>query len=204
MEHKQHWEQVFKTKAPDSVSWFQTHANQSLEFIHQTKLGKDAAIIDIGAGASQLVDALLAEHYTNITVTDLSSTALALSKQRLGAKANTVHWIECDITQVDFPKHQFDIWHDRAMFHFLTHSTDRHAYIEKLMHAIRPGGHVIIATFAKNGPLQCSGLPTMQYDPDTLHAELGSSFSLIACKKETHHTPFGTTQEFIYCHFRKK
>lgn len=203
MDKKQHWEQVYNTKASDAVSWFQAHADQSLRLIHNTGLTKDAAIIDVGGGASGLVDDLVAEGYSDLTVLDLSLAALAVAKQRLGKLAETVHWMEGDITRVEFPLHRFDIWHDRAVFHFLTDQADRHAYVDCVMHAVRPGGHVIVATFAEDGPEKCSGLPVIKYQPETLHAEFGGIFQLIEHKKEAHHTPFGTVQQFIYCYCRK-
>ena len=204
MDNKRHWEQVYTTKASDSVSWFQEHADQSLRLIHNTRLGKDAAIIDVGGGASRLVDDLVAEGYTDLTVFDLSSTALAVARQRLGKHANIVHWIEGDITRTKFPMNRFDIWHDRAVFHFLTDPADRHAYVERVLSSVRPGGHVIVATFAEDGPEKCSGLPVMRYQPEALHAIFGDTFQLVEHEKEAHHTPFGTVQQFVYCYCRKR
>ena len=203
MDSKQHWEQVYAAKAPDSVSWFQEHADQSLRLIHNTRLGKDAAIIDVGGGASRLVDDLVAEGYTDLTVLDLSAAALAVAKQRLGKQADAVHWMEGDITRAEFPVHRFDIWHDRAVFHFLTDPDDRHAYVERVMRSVRPGGHVIVATFAEDGPEKCSGLPVMRYRPEALHAEFGDAFLLAGHEKEAHHTPVGAVQQFVYCYCRK-
>lgn len=204
MDNKQYWEQVYTTKASDSVSWFQEHADQSLRLIHNTRLGKDAAIIDVGGGASRLVDDLVAEGYTDLTVFDLSSIALAVAKQRLGEHADIVLWIEGDITRAKFPMNRFDIWHDRAVFHFLTDPANRHAYVERVISAVRPGGHVIVATFAEDGPEKCSGLPVMRYQPEALHAVFGDTFQLIEHEKEAHHTPFGTVQQFVYCYCRKR
>lgn len=203
MNRKQHWEQVYTAKPSDSVSWFQEHADLSLRLIHNTGLGKDAAIIDVGGGASRLVDDLVAEGYTDVTVLDLSATALAVARQRLGKHADVVHWMEDDITRTEFPIHRFDIWHDRAVFHFLTDPADRQAYVAQVMRSVRPGGHVIVATFAEDGPEKCSGLPVMRYQPDALHAEFGGAFLLVAHEKEAHHTPFGTVQQFVYCYCRK-
>jgi ubiquinone/menaquinone biosynthesis C-methylase UbiE len=203
MDRKQHWEQVYTTKASDAVSWFQEHADQSLRMIHNTGLGKNAAIIDVGGGTSTLVDDLVAEGYTDVTVIDLSSAALAVAKQRLGLHSNAVHWVEGDITQVKFPIHHFDIWHDRAVFHFLTDPADRNAYVAQVTNSVRPGGHVIVATFAEDGPEKCSGLSVMRYQPESLHAEFGDAFRLLIHEKEAHHTPFGTVQQFIYCYCRK-
>jgi SAM-dependent methyltransferase len=203
MDSKQHWERIYTIKTPDSVSWFQEHADQSLRLIRNTGLGKDAAIIDVGGGASRLVDDLAAEGYTDLTVLDLSAAALVVAKQRLGGHADDVHWMEGDITRAEFPVHRFDIWHDRAVFHFLTEPADRHAYVERVMRAVRPGGHVIVATFAEDGPDKCSGLPVMRYRPEALHAEFGDAFLLVEHEKEAHRTPSGTVQQFVYCYCRK-
>lgn len=201
MDKKQHWEQVYTTKASDHVSWFQEHANLSLALIKQTGVAKDTAIIDIGGGASNLVDDLAAEGYSDLTVLDLSSAALDVAKQRLGKQAEAVQWIVGDITQADLPANRFDVWHDRAVFHFLTNPADRHAYVKQVMRSVRPNGHVIIATFSEDGPEKCSGLPVMRYSPKTLHAEFGDDFLLVKHQKEAHHTPFGTVQQFVYCYF---
>jgi ubiquinone/menaquinone biosynthesis C-methylase UbiE len=203
MNRKQHWEQVYATKPSDTVSWFQEHADQSLRLIHKTGLDKNAAIIDVGGGASILVDELVTEGYTELTVLDLSAAALSVAKQRLGKQAATVQWMEGDITRAEFPIHRFDIWHDRAVFHFLTDPSDRNAYVERVMRAVRPGGHVIIATFGEDGPEKCSGLPVMRYKPESLHAEFGEAFLLVEHEKEAHHTPAGTVQQFVYCYCRK-
>ncbi len=203
MDRKQHWEQVYSSKESDTVSWFQEHAEQSLRLIHNSGLGKDAAIIDVGGGSSTLVDDLVSEGYTDLTVLDLSSAAIAVAKQRLGKYAGAVHWMEGDITRAEFPMHRFDIWHDRAVFHFLTDPDDRHAYVGRVMRAVRPGGHVIVATFAEDGPEKCSGLPVMRYQPETLHSEFGDDFLLIEHEKEAHRTPLGKVQQFVYCYCRK-
>ena len=203
MDRKQHWEQVYTTKSSDSVSWFQERADQSLALFHDTGLEKDAAIIDVGGGASTLVDDLAVEGYSDLTVLDLSSAALDVAKQRLRKHAESIHWIVGDITKAELPANRFDIWHDRAVFHFLTEPADRQAYVEQVMRAVRPNGHVIIATFPEDGPEKCSGLPVMRYKPETLHAEFGGDFLLVKHEKETHHTPFGTVQQFVYCYCRK-
>lgn len=202
MDRKTHWEQVYTTKEPNSVSWFQEHAEQSLRLIHATDLGTTAAIIDIGGGASTLVDDLVAESYRDITVLDLSAAALAAARQRNGNRAQDIEWIEGDITEVQLPASRFDIWHDRAVFHFLTEADSRRRYIQQVLQAVRPGGYIIIATFAEDGPEKCSGLPVMRYSPLTLHAEFGDGFKLLTHEKEAHSTPFGTTQQFIYCYCR--
>ena len=203
MQSKNHWEKIYTTKASDAVSWFQSHAEVSVGLVKATGAGLDAAIIDVGGGASTLVDDLLALGYTNLTVLDLSAAALAAARKRLGGKASAVRWIEADITKANLPDHQFDIWHDRAVFHFLTSPEERAAYVQAVFRAVKPGGHVIVATFAEDGPNQCSGLPVMRYRPDELHAEFGEAFSLLRHEKEAHHTPSGTVQQFVYCYCRR-
>jgi ubiquinone/menaquinone biosynthesis C-methylase UbiE len=203
MKSKDHWESVYTTKPTDAVSWFQEHAENSLRLIQETGVALNAAIIDIGGGASTLVDDLLAKGYSNLSVLDLSAAALLAAQKRLGAQTNKVKWLEADITQIEFPMHAFDVWHDRAVFHFLTAPEDRDAYVQAVLRAVKPGGHVIVATFAEDGPTQCSGLPVMRYNKDELHAEFGDAFTLLLHEKESHHTPFGTVQQFTYCYCRK-
>jgi len=203
MDKKQHWEQVYTSRASDSVSWFQKHAGQSLALIHGTGLSQNAAIIDVGGGTSVLVDELVAAGFKDLTVLDLSAAALEVAKQRLGDDAGSIHWLLGDITKVELPQNRFDIWHDRAVFHFLTEPEERQAYVRQLMRAVRPNGHVIIATFAEDGPEKCSGLPVMRYSPEALHAEFGNAFHLVRHIKEVHHTPSGTEQQFVYCYLRK-
>ncbi len=203
MQSKDHWEKVYSTKAEDSVSWFQPHADMSMQFIRATGVDKDAAIIDVGGGASTLVDDLLDAGYGKLSVLDLSGAALATSRQRLGARAEAVRWIEADITRADFAPYSIDLWHDRAVFHFLTRIEDRSAYVRQVLRALKPGGHVIMATFGADGPTQCSGLPVMRYEPDALHAEFGDAFTLLSHEEHLHHTPFGTNQQFTYCLCRK-
>ena len=203
MQSKQHWEKVYTSKAPDTVSWFQPHAQLSLELIKSTGAGLDAGIIDVGGGASTLVDDLLAEGYTDLTVLDLSHAALEAARRRMGAQAGKVRWIEADVTTVDLPDKRYDIWHDRAVFHFLTEAQEREAYVRTVFRSVKPGGHVIIATFAEDGPEQCSGLPVMRYRPDELHDEFGEAFTLLQHRKEEHHTPAGALQQFVYCYCRR-
>ena len=203
MQPKDHWEKVYSTKATDAVSWFQQHADLSLTLIKGTGAGCAAAIIDVGGGASTLVDDLLANGFTDLSVLDLSAAALSAARERLGSHASAVQWIEADITKAGLPANRFDVWHDRAVFHFLVTPEDRAAYVQAVFHSVKPGGHVIVATFAEDGPGQCSGLPVMRYRADELHAEFGESFSLSGHKKETHHTPFGTMQQFVYCYCRR-
>lgn len=204
MPSKDHWEHVYSTKQTDSVSWFQEYADQSLRLIHGTGVPRWAAIIDVGGGASVLVDNLLQRGYGAVSVLDLSAAALSVAQARLGRRAREVDWIEGDITKVALPTHAFDVWHDRAVFHFLTRKEDREAYVERVLRCVKPGGHVIVATFAEDGPLQCSGLPVMRYGPSALHAEFGSPFVLVQHEREEHRTPFGTVQQFVYCYCRKR
>ena len=203
MKSKTHWDEVYATKAVDTVSWFETHASDSQRFLQKTGVDLTAAIIDIGGGASTLVDDLLAQGYQNVTVLDIAEQALLASKTRLGARAIQVSWLVCDITKAEFGKHNIDVWHDRAVFHFLTSANDRKAYINNLLHALKPNGHAIIATFAEDGPLKCSGLEIVRYSASSLQAELGESFALMASEKVSHHTPGGNVQQFNYCYFRK-
>lgn len=204
MPSKEHWEQVYSTKAESSVSWFQEHARQSVQLVGSTGISKSAKIIDVGGGASTLVDDLLAEGYEHVTVLDLSEAALAASRTRLGAQASRVDWLAGDITKIQLPPHEFDVWHDRAVFHFLTTREERVAYVAAVLRAVKPGGHVIVATFAEDGPEKCSGLPVMRYSADGLHAEFGAPFTLLQQEREEHHTPFGSVQKFIYCLCRKE
>lgn len=203
MQVKSHWEHVYETKSVDAVSWFQPHAEQSLRLIRQTGLAPTASIIDVGGGASTLVDDLLDDGFRHVTVLDVSGAALAAARARLGERAASVTWLEADITQVALPRHAYDLWHDRAVFHFLTSDGDRRAYVAAVQRAVKPGGYVIVATFAEDGPLQCSGLPVVRYSPSALHAEFGATFSLERHEREEHHTPSGAVQKFIYCYCRK-
>jgi SAM-dependent methyltransferase len=202
MQSKEHWERVYSTKAVDAVSWFQEHAEQSLRFIEDTAVPLNAAIVDVGGGASTLVDDLLARGCTNVTVLDISAAALRAAQDRLGSRAGLARWVEADITKVELPPRYYDVWHDRAVFHFLTDAQDRQAYVDALLHAIKPGGHVIVATFAEDGPTQCSGLPVRRYSAEELHSEFGAPFTLVGHDKQSHRTPFGTIQEFTFCHWR--
>ena len=203
MDSKTHWETVYSSKSTEAVSWFQPHADLSLNLIKATGAGRGAAIIDVGGGASTLVDDLVAEGYADLTVLDLSAAALKAARKRLGAEADRVCWLEADITKAALPASRYDIWHDRAVFHFLTAPADRAAYVRTVLRAVKPGGHVIVATFAEDGPLQCSGLPVMRYRADELHDQFGAAFTLLQHQKEEHHTPFGTVQQFVYCYCRR-
>lgn len=200
VDRQQHWESVYRNRATNEVSWFQPHAASSLRLIQDTGAGLDARIIDVGGGASVLVDDLLDAGYRHLTVLDLSESALAEARKRLGGRASQVSWLASDITQASLPANAYDVWHDRAVFHFLTDPADRARYVQQVLHAVKPGGHVIVATFGPGGPLQCSGLDVVRYSPDTLHAEFGAPFRLLRHETEVHHTPTGKEQEFVYCY----
>ncbi len=197
---QEHWEKVYQTKAPDAVSWFQEHATRSLEIIRSIGVASNAQIIDVGGGASTLVDDLLIGGFKHMSVLDLSASALEVARKRLGPLGQNVTWITGDIRTVDLPAQTYDIWHDRAVFHFLTEPADRMAYVRQVIKAVKPGGHVIVATFAPDGPEQCSGLPVVRYDPDQLHGEFGPAFELLEHTSEEHKTPWGSVQHFVYCH----
>ena len=202
MNKKTHWETVYETKSDRQVSWFREHLDNSLRMILQTKVGKEAAIIDVGGGSSTLADDLLDNGFADVSVLDISAKALEKSRARLGEKAAQIEWIEADITQVSLPENHYDVWHDRAVFHFLTSAEDRRKYVELVMRSLKVGGHIIVASFGKNGPLKCSGLDVVRYNPETMHSEFGRNFKLVKSITETHETPFQTTQEFIYCYCR--
>ncbi len=202
MTRKTHWERVYDTHPPDRVSWFQTRPTLSLRLIERAGVRPDQGVIDVGAGASSLVDALLQGGYGDISVLDVAASGIRHAQQRLGERAGQVQWIEADVT--DFrPSRRWDLWHDRAVFHFLTDQADREGYRRALEEAVAPGGHAIVATFSTEGPKRCSGLDVARYGPATLSAELGRAFELREAHGEDHHTPTGMVQPFIYCLFRR-
>jgi 2-polyprenyl-3-methyl-5-hydroxy-6-metoxy-1,4-benzoquinol methylase len=202
MDVKSHWESIYGKKAPDAVSWYRPHLETSLALIGRAAADSSAAIIDVGGGESTLVDDLLARGYQNITILDVSQTAIEVTRKRLGQAAGRVHWLAADITTVQLEPVAYDVWHDRAVFHFLTSPEQRIAYVRNVARAVRPGGHVIISTFGPEGPAKCSGLDVMRYDADSLHDEFGRSFRLVESSSELHQTPFGTSQQFLYCYCR--
>jgi SAM-dependent methyltransferase len=202
MDNKDHWEKVYGTKAPDAVSWYAPHLETSLKLIHQAAGGKGAAIIDIGGGESTLVDDLIADGYQDISVLDISQKAIDVAKTRIGRPAEKVHWYCDDITQATLPQNYFDVWHDRAVFHFLTEEPQRVRYVEQVKRSVKHGGHVIMSTFGLEGPEKCSGLDVVRYDPENLHEQFGKTFKLINSSTELHKTPMGTTQQFLYCFCR--
>lgn len=199
---KQHWEKIYETKEETTFSWFQSYPKTSIEFISLFNLPKQAKIIDIGGGDSHLVDALLEMGYSNVSVLDISSKAIDRAKQRLGAKAETVQWIVSDITEFE-PTVEYDFWHDRAAFHFLTTEVEIIRYLSIVNRAIKKEGHLVLGTFSKNGPLKCSGLEIKQYTEATISLLFEKDFNRIKCIQETHVTPFNTMQDFVFCSFQK-
>lgn len=204
MSDKSHWDHIYASRTSDDLSWFQLHAERSLALIRNTAVAHDGAIIDVGGGASALAGDLLQAGYSSLWVLDISATALDAARQRLGEQSARIQWLQADVTRVQLPPAHFDIWHDRAVFHFLTAPDDRAAYVERACAAVRPGGHLIIATFAEDGPQQCSGLPVMRYDAATLYAEFAVATELVHTETESHRTPSGELQHFRYCHLRRR
>ena len=197
-----HWDNVYTTKTEKEVSWFEESPTISLDLIRSTRAGLDAPIIDIGGGASRLVDALIDNGFEALTVLDLSKTALARAQARLGMRGAKVRWIVEDVTTWE-PSETYQVWHDRAAVHFLTEPKDRAAYAERVAWAVRPGGHVIIGTFASDGPERCSGLPVVRHDAASLGEILGSAFELMESRRHAHQTPMGATQRFQFSRFRR-
>jgi SAM-dependent methyltransferase len=198
-DRKSHWDGVYAGKSPLEVSWYQQNPTLSLKLIRDTGLEKEAPLIDVGGGASVLVDVLLDVGHTSLTVLDISAGALAHAQRRLGDKAHLVEWIETDVTAFDPPR-LYRLWHDRAVFHFLTDVADQVRYVETLKRSLQPGGHAIIMTFAVGGPKKCSGLDIVQYDSEKLLGVLGSGFELLETGHETHLTPGGGQQKFAWFH----
>jgi SAM-dependent methyltransferase len=199
MDAQAHWEQVYGTKAPTEVSWFRPHLETSLSLIERVAADRSSPIIDVGGGESTLVDDLLARGYRNLTVLDISATAIEHTRKRLSPASRQVAWLIADITQARLPARSYGVWHDRAVFHFLTEPAHRRAYVRQVSSAVKPGGYVIVGVFGPEGPTRCSGLDVMRYDAGSLHAEFGARFRLVESSKELHRTPFGTTQQFLYC-----
>src|SRR5450756_1683277 len=196
MNRQEHWNQVYQTKGTDDVSWYQRRPDLSLALIAASGVSKDAGVIDVGGGASALVNFLLDDGYTRLAVLDLSGAALSHSRSRLGARASTIGWFEADVTSF-VPPRRFGLWHDRAVFHFLTAADDRRGYVATLRRTLQPGGSVVISTFALDGPPKCSGLDVMRYDEPSILAELGAGFQLQEVRRETHITPWQSEQRFI-------
>lgn len=201
---KSHWDRVYREHSPEQVSWYQAESALSLRLIRQAVPETSAALIDVGGGASTLVDGLLAAGYRRLTVLDLSGVALAAARQRLGAAAESVSWVQADVLATSLRPDSFHLWHDRAVFHFLTEPADRKRYLAQARDAVVPGGFVLMATFAPDAPPRCSGLAVARYSPETLQAELGADFELQSSHREEHHTPRGQAQPFTYCLFRTR
>jgi len=199
MNTQTHWEKIYTEKAPDAVSWYRPHLETSLALIEKARTGISASVIDVGGGESTLVDDLLARGYENITVLDISQTAMEANRKRLGKASEHVQWLVADITKVELEPSVYDVWHDRAVFHFLTAPDDRLAYVRQVTRAMKPGGNVIVSTFGPQGPTKCSGLEVVRYDAESLHQEFGAHFRLLDSCEEMHRTPFGTVQQFLYC-----
>ena len=202
-ENKRHWENIYAERKPDEVSWFQAEPTQSLALIRQAGVNSDSAIIDVGGGASVLVDRLLELGLKNISVLDIAASALNYAKERLGPRSNQVHWIEADVTEFVAPQ-QYDLWHDRAVFHFLTEATDRVKYLALVRAGIRPGGAMIIACFAPDGPEKCSGLTVYRYDAELISEQFGKDFDLVSEVTELHRTPWDKEQKFRYFLFKRR
>ena len=197
-----HWQNVYTKKGENEVSWFQENPAPSLDLIAQVGATSTSAIIDIGGGASRLVDNLVERGFEDVTVLDLPEAALEAAKDRLGGRAAQVQWIVADATVWE-PVRAYDVWHDRAAFHFLTGDHDRAAYVVRLERALKVGGHAIIATFALDGPERCSGLPVVRYDPEGLGQTLGRTFQLVDTRRHVHATPWGSNQSFQFSVFRR-
>ena len=202
MDIRSHWENVYLTKPPDAVSWYRPHLDRSFRLIESASPDRNASIIDVGGGESTLVDDLLSRGYHNVTILDISQTALDVTRTRLGDAGERVHWLCADITLANLPANAFDVWHDRAVFHFLVDPCQRQGYVHSVLTAVKPRGHLIVGTFGPEGPTRCSGLHVRRYDADSLHNEFGERFKLVESCEELHETPFGTTQQFLYCSFR--
>ena len=198
MDAQTHWERVYAYKAPDQLGWYCSHLETSLTLIEQAAVGHSASIIDVGAGEATLVDDLLARGYTNVTVLDISPTAINANRKRLANASERVPWLVSDITRVELEPAVCGVWHARAVFHFLTAACDRAAYVRQVARAVKRGGHVIVSAFGPEGPTKCSGLEVVRYDTESLHGEFGPRFRSIGSSKELHQTPFGITEQFLY------
>ena len=198
----QHWDRIYGTKGERDVSWFEAQPTVSVEMMEAAGLTADTCVVDVGGGESRLVDALLAKGLDCLAVLDISGVAIQHAQARIGTPAKAVTWIQADLT-ADWDLKPMDIWHDRAVFHFLTEREDRARYVEHLRHTLKPGGSAIIATFALDGPATCSGLPVARYAPETLASELGKEFSLVESRPHQHVTPWGAVQSFQYSRFSR-
>ena len=202
MDVQTHWEKIYAENAPSAVSWYRPHLETSFALIELTAPSRSASIIDVGGGESTLVDDLLADGFDNMTDLDISQSAIDACRNRLGEAAERVHWLVADITKVELEPSAYDVWHDRAVFHFLTEESDRIAYVRQVARAVKHGGYVIVSTFGPQGPTKCSGLDVARYDAKSLHKEFGVHFRLLGSSSENHRTPIGTIQQFLYCYCR--
>lgn len=203
MSVEEHWNKIYGKKAPTEVSWYTPRLERSLALIEKCALSTDARVIDVGAGACTLADDLVGRGFDAVTVLDVSHQALQRSRERLGERADRVTWRVDDVTRAELPEAHYDVWHDRAVFHFLTDPEARRRYVANVLHAVKPGGHVIVATFGLGGPEKCSGLEVVRYDSDGLHGEFGAPFVKMDSATDLHKTPWGSEQEFIYCLCRR-
>ena len=200
---KDYWERVYQKHAPTELGWYQAYPETSIKLINNTGVSHDSRVIDVGGGTSKLSEHLLHQGYKELTVLDISSNSIKKAKSQLGEKSSRINWIEGDVTRYGFKEH-YDVWHDRAVFHFLTKTEDRKGYVNSLDQALKLNGHLIIATFSLEAPPKCSGLSVVRYSPETLQNELGDNFNLIETLVEDHATPSGVKQNFIYCRFIKR
>jgi ubiquinone/menaquinone biosynthesis C-methylase UbiE len=199
---QEHWDSIYREKTADEVSWYRPHLERSLHFIQGAGLDREAAILDVGGGTSTLVDDLIELGYKNVTVLDLSANAIEKAKERLGARAGMASWVVGDILKMELPEHGVDFWHDRAVFHFLNDGADRRRYVDVVRRVLKPGGHIVVATFGPAGPEKCSGLPVVRYSADGIHKQFGEEFTRVGSDSEVHLTPWGREQEFVYCYCR--
>ncbi len=203
MSGEQHWNRVYDTKDTEAVSWYAPSLGTSLELISEAGLDAGAAVIDVGGGASTLPAELLDRGFTEVTVLDISASALDKARAQLGPRAQQVRWVAGDVTSVELPDAAYDLWHDRAVFHFLTQEVDQDAYIRQVSRALKPGGRLVVATFGASGPEKCSGLPVARYDDQALVKRFGDCFERLRCLEDTHVTPWGASQLFTYCLCRR-
>ena len=204
MDSKVHWEAIYTTKRPGEMSWYQPLPTRSIELLLRAGVARDSAIIDVGGGDATFVDALLERGFRDVTVLDISGKAIERARARLGARADAVTWIEADVRFADLAAEAYDVWHDRAVFHFLTAAGERAGYVAQMRRALRHDGTLIVATFALEGPPRCSGLPVMRYDASALARELGDEFALQESLTDVHRTPAGVEQAFTYAVFRRR
>jgi SAM-dependent methyltransferase len=204
MNEKMHWDAVYGSKSPESVSWYAPHLQMSLQYVKSAARGGDPSIIDVGGGESTLVDDLLEAGFTRLTVLDISAKAIEVTKDRLGRLATRVNWMVADVLDAQLPSDAYDIWHDRAVFHFLVTDAQREHYVAQVLRALKPGGYAIVGAFGPEGPEKCSGLPVSRYDASELHDTFGAPFQLVDSSVEVHTTPWGTPQQFVYCFCRRQ